>query len=844
MSDRPSGAAPARLVAVLGPTNTGKTHLAVERMLGHASGMIGLPLRLLAREIYDRIVKLRGARCVALITGEEKIVPPRPQYFVCTVEAMPLSVEVEFLAVDEIQLAADPERGHVFTHRLLHARGTAETMLLGAGTMAPLVRRLLPHAEIVTRERFSALTYAGPKKLTRLPRRTAIVAFSADQVYAIAELIRRQRGGAAVVMGSLSPRTRNAQVALYQSGEVDFLVATDAIGMGLNMDVDHVAFAGLRKFDGKRTRFLHPQEIGQIAGRAGRYQTNGTFGVTGEAEDMDTDLIEAVQEHRFEAVPGAEWRNSKLDFASLPALLKSLAKLPEREGLKLSAEALDETTLKALAADETVTERARDKATVMRLWDVCQTPDFRKLAIQEHVGLARGFFLELTAGRRRIGDDWIARQFEHLDRTDGEIDTLAARLASVRTLAYVANRPDWLADPGSWQEQTRALENRLSDTLHEKLMARFVDRRTSALIRGLRVREEMLAGVAADGAVTVEGHYVGRLTGVQFEAAQGSSMLEEKALRAAATHAVGPEIARRLGRLAAEPDEAFALSPDGAVLWRGETAGVLAGGEPFRPRVRLLGELGPEQARQRAGQRLEAFVAGEAGRRLAAWRKLEAAVADGKIKGLARGLAFRLLEAGGVLDRTAVRAEIRALSQVERRTLRGLGVRLGAFSVYLPSLLRPDARALTQALAAREVPGWRPPADRPSLQPAQAPSPRALAAFGLRALRGLCAPVEQLERLDELLRAGARQGGGVVLSDAARAELGWSEDEAREILRGLGFAAIRRPGEPVAWRRRLEREFAVEHRAVAPHSPFAALAALRGEPAPARRPRRRRKAAS
>jgi ATP-dependent RNA helicase SUPV3L1/SUV3 len=842
MSDRPSGTAPPRLVAVLGPTNTGKTHLAVERMLGHASGMIGLPLRLLAREIYDRIVKLRGARAVALITGEEKIVPPRPHYFVCTVEAMPLSREVEFLAVDEIQLCADPERGHVFTHRLLHARGTAETMLLGAGTMAPLVRRLLPHAEIVTRERFSALTYAGPKKLTRLPRRSAVVAFSADQVYAIAELIRRQRGGAAVVMGSLSPRTRNAQVALYQSGEVDFLVATDAIGMGLNMDVDHVAFAGLRKFDGKRTRFLYPQEVGQIAGRAGRYQRDGTFGVTGEAEDMDEDLVGSVEEHRFEPVTGAEWRNSKLDFASLPNLLRSLARTPDREGLKLSAEALDETTLRCLAQDPEVAAQARGRAAIELLWECCQTPDFRKLAVDEHMGLAKAFFLHLTAGRQRIPEDWIARQYGQLDRTDGEIDTLAARLSSVRTLAYVANRPDWLADPAGWQGKMRHLEDRLSDTLHEKLMARFVDRRTSALMRGLRVREDMLAGVAADGAVTVEGHFVGRLTGVQFEAAQGSSVLEEKALRAAATHAVGPEIARRLGRLAAEPDEAFALTPDGVVLWRGEAAGVLAGGEPFRPRVRLLGELGPEAARQRAAQRLEAFVAGEAGRKLNALRKLEAAVADGKIKGLARGLAFRLLEAGGVLDRAQVRAETRALSQVERRTLRGLGVRLGAFCVYMPGLLGLEARALTQAMAARNVPGWRPAADKPSRLPAQPPSPRALAAFGLRAVGGLAVPVEQLERLDDLLRAGVKQGGGVVFSDQARDELGWSADEAREILNGLGFAAIKRTGEAVAWRRRFEREFAVEHRPIhAPHSPFAALAALKGESPPARRPRRRRK---
>ncbi|CAN7315703.1 helicase-related protein [Phenylobacterium sp. LjRoot225] len=849
MSDRPSGAAPSRLVAVLGPTNTGKTHLAVERMLGHASGMIGLPLRLLAREIYDRVVKLRGARSVALITGEEKIIPPRAVYFVCTVEAMPLSREVEFLAIDEIQLCADPERGHVFTHRLLHARGTYETMLLGAGAMAPLVRRLLPHAEIVSRERFSRLTYSGPKKLTRLPRRSAIVAFSADQVYAIAELIRRQRGGAAVVMGSLSPRTRNAQVALYQSGEVDFLVATDAIGMGLNMDVDHVAFAGLRKFDGKRTRFLHPQEVGQIAGRAGRFQRDGTFGVTGEAEDMDPDLVEAVEQHHFQPAVASEWRNAKLDFSSLTQLMRSLARPPEREGLTLASEALDETTLRQLAADPDVAERARDRATVTRLWDVCQTPDFRKLAADDHLRLVKDFFFHLTAGRRRVPEDWIARQYAGLDRTDGEIDALAGRLASVRTLAYVANRPDWLADAGAWQAQTRGLEDRISDALHEKLMARFVDRRTSALMRGLRVREDMLAGVATDGAVTVEGHYVGRLTGVQFEAAQGASLLEQKALRAAAVHAVGPEIARRLGRLAAESDEAFSLSPDGVVLWRGEAAGALSGGQPFAPRVRLFGELGHDAARQRAARRLEAYVASEAARRLSALRGLEAAVAEGRLRGLARGVAYRLIEAGGVLDRADVRDEIKALSQVERRALRGLGVRIGAFSIFLPAMLKPHARALTQALALREAQHWRPSSTSVSRLPQPAPGPRVLSAYGLRAVRGLAVPVDQLERLDELLREGVKQGGGTLLSEAGREELGWSPAEIDEILRGLDFAPANRPkaGEAIAWRRRGERTRPAPEAgpAVRPHSPFAALAALQtpatASALPARRPRRRRR---
>ncbi|WP_310540957.1 helicase-related protein [Phenylobacterium sp.] len=836
MSHRPTGAPPPRLVAVLGPTNTGKTHLAVERMLGHASGMIGLPLRLLAREIYDRIVKARGARSVALITGEEKIVPPRAVYFVCTVEAMPLSREVEFLAVDEIQLCADPERGHVFTHRLLHARGTYETMLMGAGTMAPLIRRLLPGAEIVTRERFSSLTYAGPKKLTRLPRRSAVVAFSADQVYAIAELIRRQRGGAAVVMGSLSPRTRNAQVALYQSGEVDFLVATDAIGMGLNMDVDHVAFAGLRKFDGKRTRFLHPQEVGQIAGRAGRFRTDGTFGVTGECEDMDADLVEAVQEHQFQPVAAAEWRNAKLDFSSLANLMKSLAAPPTFDVLKASAESLDEVTLRQLAGDPDIADRARDKPSLMRLWDVCQTPDFRKVSHEEHLRLTRDFFEYLTSRNRKIPEDWIAGQYRHLDRTDGEIDTLSARLASVRTLAYVANRPDWLADAQAWQAKTRVLEDKLSDTLHEKLMARFVDRRTSALMRGLRVREDMLAGVAEDGTVTVEGHYVGKLRGVTFEAEHGASILEEKALRAAATMAVGPEIAKRLGQLAAEPDSGFSLTPDGMVLWRGQAAGAISGGSPFAPRVRLLGELGNPSARERATRRLEAFLAAEAVRRLGPLRKLETAMAEGKIKGLARGLAYRLIETGGVLDRLQVHAETKALSQVERRMLKGFGVRLGHFTLYLPAMLAPSALSFVQGFADR---AWRPPTHILSRLPDPPPPATALAAFGLRAVGRLAAPVEMLERMDDLMRAG-KPGQ---LTDADREVLGWSEAETRDILRALGFAPTTKPraGEAMVWRRRGEKP--VEKPAApSPHSPFSALAALKDKPIPARRPRRRRKA--
>ena len=845
MNAPPSGHGVSRLRAVLGPTNTGKTHLAVERMLAHASGMIGLPLRLLAREIYDRIVKARGSRCVALITGEEKIVPPAPQYFVCTVEAMPLDRKVEFLAIDEIQLCADRERGHVFTHRLLHARGQSETMLMGAATVAPLIRRLCPDAEIESRERFSQLVYAGPKKLTRLPRRSAVVAFSTDAVYAIAELIRRQRGGAAVVMGSLSPRTRNAQVALFQSGEVDFLVATDAIGMGLNMDVDHVAFAGLRKFDGRRSRWLHPQEIGQIAGRAGRYRKDGTFGVTGEAPDIDADVVAAVEGHVFQPVDAAEWRNPRLDFQSLQGLMRSLAAPAPASGLKLSEEAQDETTLRQLAADETVIRRTRDRANLIRLWEICQTPDFRKTTQDEHTRLVGTMFEYLTQRDRRVPEDWMQGQFAGLDRTDGDIDALSVRLARVRTLAYVANRADWLADPQSWQARARALEDRLSDTLHQCLMQRFIDRRTSALLRSLNQSgAAVLGGIGADGLVTVEGHLVGRLAGVNFEPERGASALENRALRGAVERAVAPEVARRLGELASEADEAFALEPRGIVLWRGHAAGEITGGGPFSPRVRLLGEFGADAPRERAARRLEAFVAAEASRRLVVLKRLKAAISEGQLKGLARGVAYQLVEQFGVLDRRRAEAQLRALSRNERRTLKGLGVRFGAFSLYLPALLAPPASLVGTIFADLARRDWRPALDVLTALPHPLPPPEALSLRGLRAVAGLAVPVATLERLDALARSAAPQAGGAVeLTPQLLADLGWKPGQATQILGALGFQRVRK-AEPTGeelWRRRVASAKAP---ADAPASPFAALAPLVKTPgSAARRPRRRKRRA-
>ncbi|MBT3307811.1 MAG: disulfide oxidoreductase, partial [Alphaproteobacteria bacterium] len=503
-----------RILAVLGPTNTGKTHFAMERLLAHRSGIIGFPLRLLARENYERAVAAKGAAAVALITGEEKILPAGARYFICTVESMPLDKPVAFLAVDEIQMCADPERGHVFTARLLHARGCEETLFLGAETIRPLIRKLVPEAAFDQRPRFSTLSYAGERKINRLAPQSAIVAFSATDVYAIAEQVRRHRGGAAVVMGALSPRTRNAQVAMYQAGEVDVLVATDAIGMGLNMDVDHVAFAATRKFDGKRSRPLSPPELAQIAGRAGRHMNDGTFGLTGDATVPDPQTIEDIEQHRFRPIKLIYWRNPEPDMRTLGALQDSLAMPPELPGLIRAGGADDEAALTLLAGDHDIAAMATGPAAVALLWDVCQIPDFRKVMSDAHASLLGRIYGHLVAGK--LPTDWIADHVQRIDRIDGNIETLTGRLANIRTWTYVAHHGDWLVDAGHWQECTRAVEDRLSDALHEHLTQRFVDQRTAVLVKRLRDPAGMLAAVSRDGTVMVEGHGIGQLDGFCF----------------------------------------------------------------------------------------------------------------------------------------------------------------------------------------------------------------------------------------------------------------------------------------------------------------------------------------
>jgi ATP-dependent RNA helicase SUPV3L1/SUV3 len=589
-TSRETGARGAGVTAVLGPTNTGKTHLAIERMLGHSSGIIGLPLRLLAREVYNKVVERAGAEAVALVTGEEKIKPANPRYWVSTVEAMPRDLDVAFLAVDEVQLGADLERGHVFTDRMLNRRGREETLVLGAQTVRPMVERLLPGAHVLTRPRLSQLSFAGEKKITRLPRRSAIVAFSAEEVYSIAELIRRQRGGAAVVMGALSPRTRNAQVALYQSGDVDYLIATDAIGMGLNLDVDHVAFASDRKFDGYQFRKLNPAELAQIAGRAGRATRDGSFGTTGRCPPFETELAQALESHSFEPIRMLQWRNTALDFSSIGALQATLAETPKASGLTRAPIAEDILVLEHAVRDDDIRELATTNKAVERLWEVCQVPDYRKISPATHAELAvtlYGFLMR----EGTIPTDWFARQVELADHAEGDIDTLSNRIAHIRTWTFAANRPDWLADPEHWQGITRAVEDKLSDALHERLTERFVDRRTSVLMRRLRENTGLETDISKTGEVMVEGHVIGRLDGFMFTPAASAAGSEAKALAGAAQKALAGEIDARATRLSQAADDQFVLATDGAVRWLGQPVGKLvAGEEALKPRVRIVAD--------------------------------------------------------------------------------------------------------------------------------------------------------------------------------------------------------------------------------------------------------------
>jgi ATP-dependent RNA helicase SUPV3L1/SUV3 len=816
-----NGRAPgAGVTAVLGPTNTGKTHLAIERMLAHSSGIIGLPLRLLAREVYNKIVDRAGPEAVALITGEEKIKPARPRYWVSTVEAMPRDIDVAFLAVDEIQIAADLERGHVFTDRILHRRGRDETLLLGAATMRPIIERLLPGASIVTRPRLSHLEFAGDRKITRQPRRTAIVAFSADEVYAIAELIKRQHGGAAVVLGSLSPRTRNAQVAMFQSGDVDYLVATDAVGMGLNLDVDHVAFASDRKYDGYQFRRLNPAEFSQIAGRAGRATRDGTFGTTGRCPPFEPELVNALQNHAFDSVKVLQWRNSKLDFSSIAALQVSLAMVPNHEALTRAPIAEDLRVLDHCARDPDVREWAQGKEAVEKLWEACQIPDYRRIAPAAHAELVvtiYGFLMQ----KGRIPDNWFGAQIAQADRTDGDIDTLSGRIAQIRTWTFVANRPDWLVNPDRWQQISRDLENKLSDALHERLTERFVDRRTSVLMRRLRENTMLNTEIGKTGEVTVEGHVIGRLDGFTFAPDAAEAGSDAKALQAAALKALAGEIEARAEKLSKAPDDQFVLASDGTLRWTGDAVARLnAADDVLHPRLRIISDdrlAGP--AREAVQTRLDLWLKTHIEKLLGPLFDLTKAE---DITGIARGIAFQLTEALGVLERQKITTEMKDLDQPSRATLRKYGVRFGAYHIYVPALLKPAARGLALLLWAQKQDN----VDMAALSTAQhlASSGRtsfpvdklldrdAYRILGYRQCGERAVRVDILERLADLIRpalswreaspgekpAGAFDGRSFVVTQAMTSLTGSAGEDFASILRALGYRMEKRPPLPPA----------------------------------------------
>ncbi len=775
-----------RIAAVLGPTNTGKTYLAVERMLGHASGVIGCPLRLLAREIYEKIVSARGAGAVALVTGEEKIVPRRPHYYVCTTEAMPRDLSVEFAAIDEIQLAADPERGHVFTDRILHTRGLSETMFVGAATMKPLLKFLVPGIEFVSRPRFSNLNYAGERKITRLQSRSAVVAFAASDVYMLAESIRRLRGGTAVVLGALSPRTRNAQVGMFQAGEVDYLVATDAIGMGLNLDVNHVAFAELRKFDGRKPRSLTAPEIAQIAGRAGRHMRDGTFGTTADVGSLHPDIVAAVEQHTFPTLTKIYWRNIQLDFKSIENLLRSLELEPPSPQLIRPRDAEDVTSLRALIENPDILARANGHQAISLLWEVCSIPDFRKMFADEHIKLLTTMYLHLSGPNSCLPSDWVHKMASHLDQTEGDIDTLAARIAHIRTWNYVGHRQDWVENPLELQERTRAIEDNLSDALHERLTQRFVDRRAAVLVKGFKQQNDTPIRIQSGGELIIGDELLGRLQGLNFIPSD-TGECPTGAIRRAIRHILAPHIQVQARALEAGRDEDFELASSSTIIWDGAPVGhLLRGPSSLEPRVTpITGEMVDGHMRSLVRRRLEKWITSHIREHFAPLLNAR----DAQVTGSVRGIAFQLLEGFGNTERRHSDTLINILSETDRKSLARLGIRLGKINLFMPAMLKTKAIALRDQL-------WRvhhnaiqvspPPSGRVSLQIATELPASYYSAIGYQPAGSLAVRVDILERLAAALRRRARQGP-FSPSGELRSLCGAQPDDFTGILRSLGY---------------------------------------------------------
>ena len=679
-----------RITAVLGPTNTGKTHLAVDTMLEYESGIIGFPLRLLAREIFDKCVNKVGAEKVALITGEEKIIPKIPKYYICTVESMPQDMMVDFIGVDEIQMCADRERGHIFTDRLLNARGDKLTMFLGSHTMKSVIASLVENVEFVSRERYSKLTYSGYKKISRLNPKTALIAFSVDEVYAIAELVRRQKGGAAIIMGSLSPKTRNSQVQLYQSGDANFLVATDAIGMGINMDINNVSFSNLRKFDGKKTRKLSLSEISQIAGRAGRHINDGTFGITGDCKQFSADEIEKLEKHELNKIGMLYWRNSKIDFDSLDNLVSSLEKKTNNEFLKKINDCEDEKVLKYLIKNDKNLKTKYSKDNIKILWESCQIPDFSKKAYGNHIEVVKKIFEFLISKTGKVTNDYMKKQLEYLDRYDGNIDTITNRISNVRTWSYVANKKGWVNNSDYWVERTKHIEDKLSDKLHEELTKSFIDKRISVLSRSLKQDIVLATEIKNENEVIIDGQYIGKLNGLKLnlDLKSGSLKTDVKSLRKAARQAIAPELMKRVNRII--KDEVFELKDDHKIYWMDSPIAYICKGKDYlNPELELLVDEAIDlESKEKLKINLEEKLHSLISSRLANLVNLS----KSKFKNnYVRALSYQLFENNGVMKREAVHQMIKNLSKEDRLNLRKTGIKIGRYHIFLPEMLKPSA---------------------------------------------------------------------------------------------------------------------------------------------------------
>ena len=686
-----------KITAVLGPTNTGKTHLAIETMLSFESGMIGFPLRLLAREVYDKVIKKISLDKVALITGEEKIIPSNAKYFLCTVESMPIDKHLEFVGVDEIQMCSDHERGHIFTDRLLNMRGEKLTMLMGSSTIKNIISKLDGDIEFINRERLSKLTYAGHKKISRIDRKTAIIAFSAEEVYAIAELIRRQKGGAAIVMGSLSPKTRNAQVELYQSGDVDFLVATDAIGMGINMDLDFVYFSNVKKFDGKKLRRLNLSEIGQIAGRAGRYLNDGSFGITGDCKEISPEEVELLENHKFEEIRTLFWRNSNLNFNNPISLIKSLEEKPQVEWLRKIHECEDEKALKYFLKDQRILNKGFDKKTLMLLWECCQIPDFVKKTYGNHFEVIGNVFKFLTSKKGLISEDYMRLQLMKLDKLDGNVDSLSNRIANVRTWSYVSNKNNWVENQSYWIEKTKHLEDRLSDRLHEELTKTFIDKRASVLARGLKQDMEFKTEILQNNDVKIDDQFIGKIKGLKLELDLKKGALETdiKSLKKAARQTIGPELEKRVQSII--DTGLISLNEDFKIYWNDfPIAKLTTGNDYLNPNFDLIvDDIIEKNTKQKLNDYINKWIHSKINNVLKSLIDLKNIKENNSS---IKALAYQLYENNGVLKRDQVSEYLKNLEQNERKILRDLGVKFGRYHVFLYQLIKPEAVSLRTLL--------------------------------------------------------------------------------------------------------------------------------------------------